>query len=123
MKILALINVDYNFSAILTKVCDSSDRELFFIDQASEIKLYSDHNDALILLDVDEWGNELETVINKELKKLDTWLIVNRLSLNIKKTKFIVFHPYNKPVKEKITLKIHKIAIIPKPINDLGPKI
>ena len=29
---------------------------------------------------------KLETVINKELKKLDTWLIVNRLSLNIAKT-------------------------------------
>ena len=59
MKILALINLDYNFSAILTKVCDSSDRELVFMDEASEIKLYSNHKDALILLDVDEWGNEL----------------------------------------------------------------
>ena len=49
---------------------------------------------------------KLETVINKELKKLDTWLIVNRLSLIITKTNFIVFHPYNKPLKQRITLKI-----------------
>ena len=34
-----------------------------------------------------------------------------QLSLNIAKTKFLVFHPYNKPVKQKITLKIHKKAI------------
>ena len=54
---------------------------------------------------------KLETVINKELKKLDTWLIVNRLSLNIAKTNFLVFHPYNKPIKQRITLKIHKKAI------------
>ena len=54
---------------------------------------------------------KLETVINKKLKKLDTWLIVNMLSLNITKTNFIVFHPYNKPLKQRITLKIHKMAI------------
>ena len=53
---------------------------------------------------------KLET-INKELKKLDTWLIVNRLALNIAKTNFLVFHPYNKPIKQRITLKIHKKAI------------
>ena len=38
-----------------------------------------------------ETMKELETVINKELKKLDTWLIVNRLSLNIAQTNFLVF--------------------------------
>ena len=54
---------------------------------------------------------KLDTVINKELKKLDTWLIVNRLSLNITKNNFIVFHPYNKPLKQRITLKIHKMDI------------
>ena len=58
-----------------------------------------------------ETVQKLETVINRELRKLDTWLIVNRLSLNIAKTKFVVFHPYNKPMKQKITLKIHKKAI------------
>ena len=52
--------------------------------------------------------NKLETIINKELKKLHTWLIVNRLSLNIDKTNFLVFHPYNKPAKQRITMKIHK---------------
>ena len=55
--------------------------------------------------------NKLESVINKELKKLYTWLIVNRLSLNIDKTNFLVFHPFNKPVKQRITIKIHKKAV------------
>ena len=49
--------------------------------------------------------------LNRELRKLDTWLIVNRLSLNIAKTKFLVFHSYDKPIKQRITLKIHKKAI------------
>ena len=58
-----------------------------------------------------ETVQKLETVINRELRELDTWLIVNRLSLNIAKPKFLVFHPYNKAMKQKITLKIHKKAI------------
>ena len=33
------------------------------------------------------------------------------LSLNIKKTNFLVFYPYTKPVSHRITLKIHKNAI------------
>ena len=53
----------------------------------------------------------LELIINRELKKLHTWLIVNRLSLNIDKTNFVVFHPFNKPLTQKITLKIQKNAI------------
>ena len=55
--------------------------------------------------------DKLEKVLNKELKELHTWLIVNRLSLNIDKTNFVVFHPFNKPLKHNITLKIQKKAI------------
>ena len=55
--------------------------------------------------------DKLESVINKELKKLHTWLIVNRLSLNIDKTNFVLFHPFNKPLNKIITLKIYKKAI------------
>ena len=35
----------------------------------------------------------LEKTINKELNKVYLWLNVNRLSLNIDKTNFIIFHP------------------------------
>ena len=54
---------------------------------------------------------ELEKTINKELHKLYLWLNVNRLSLNIDKTNYIIFHPYNKPMKQHITIKINKKAI------------
>ena len=59
--------------------------------------------------------NELERTVNKELHKLYLWLNVNRLSLNIDKTNFIIFHPYNKPVKQHVTIKINK-----KVINEKG---
>ena len=46
---------------------------------------------------------ELER-INKELRKLYLWLNVNRLSLNIDKTNFLIFHPYNKPIRQHVTI-------------------
>ena len=51
---------------------------------------------------------DLEKTVNKELEKLYLWLYVNRLSLNIDKTNFIIFHPYNKPLKQHVTIKINK---------------
>ena len=55
--------------------------------------------------------NDLERTVNKELNKLYLWLNLNRLSLNIDKTNFIIFHPYNKPVKQQVTIKINNTAI------------
>ena len=43
---------------------------------------------------------DLEKTVNKELEKLYLWLNVNWLSLNIYKTNFIIFHPYNEPLKQ-----------------------
>ena len=48
--------------------------------------------------------------MNKELKKLYEWLCINRLSLNISKTNFVIFHAINKP-KFPVTILINKQAI------------
>ena len=42
--------------------------------------------------------HECESTINIELKKIHDWLAVNKLSLNVKKTKFMIFHTRNKNV-------------------------
>ena len=52
----------------------------------------------------------LERTMNKELDKLYEWLCINRLSLNISKTNFVIFCPPSKP-KVPITIKINKEAI------------
>ena len=36
---------------------------------------------------------------------------MNRLSLNIDKANFLIFHPYNKPIRQHVTIKINKKAI------------
>ena len=67
---------------------------------------------------------DLEITFNKELEKLYLWLNVNRLSLNIAKTNYIIFHPYNKPLKQNIEIKINGNLIIEKEyITYLGVQI
>ena len=53
---------------------------------------------------------KLEKTINKELSKLYEWLCINRLSLNISKTNFVIFTPPNKQ-KHHVTILINKKAL------------
>lgn len=62
----------------------------------------------------DDCLKKLETKINKELKHLYLWLSVNRLALNMDKTNFVIFHPFNKPLKLNVTIKINNKAICEK---------
>ena len=47
----------------------------------------------------------LETVMNDELLKIVDWLTANKLSLNVKKTNYIIFHPYQKHLNYVVTLQ------------------
>lgn len=53
---------------------------------------------------------DLQARINSELSKINEWLKVNRLSLNITKTKYMMFHMHNKNVPQ-IELKIDDVVI------------
>ena len=43
-------------------------------------------------------GDLSEDIINTELTKVSKWLAANKLSLNVKKTKYMVFHTPQKKV-------------------------
>ena len=49
----------------------------------------------------------LESVVNAELLNVVEWLTVNRLTLNIRKTNFMIFHPYQKRINHNIDIKIY----------------
>ena len=50
--------------------------------------------------------------INIELSNIQEWLNINKLSLNVKKTKFMIFHHYQRNIKNIIpTLKINSETI------------
>ena len=58
---------------------------------------------------------ELFTTVNKELQKLGDWFTSNKLSLNIKKTKYTFFHKNS--VKDSIPLKLSDLHIFNKTIE------
>ena len=77
---------------------------------SNELDLYLFADDTNIYYE-DESLRNLEKKVNKELKNLYLWLSVNRLALDIEKTNFVIFHPFNKPLKYHVAIKIHKKAI------------
>lgn len=48
----------------------------------------------------------LETKLNVELQKVYDWLCANKLSLNIDKTNYVLFHPPQKKIKHTLIVKI-----------------
>ena len=85
---------------------------------SAKLKFFLFVDDTNIYFESDDLLNVEETV-NKELKKLYLWLNVNRLSLNVSETHYIIFHPYNKPLRKHITIKINKKAITEKIILNI----
>jgi hypothetical protein len=57
-------------------------------------------------LDSDSDLPTLITCVQNELTKLSHWFIANKMSLNVSKTKFIIFHVQGKRIKPGTTLQI-----------------
>ena len=56
--------------------------------------MYAD--DTTLYCNIDQ--NVSEEVINNELSKVSQWLAANKLSINVTKTKYMVFHLHKKVV-------------------------
>ncbi len=78
-------------------ICQQS--ELFaFIIYADDTTLSSILSALKSRTDAQNIGSK----INKELSKIYTWLIVNKISLNVDKTKYTVFHTKEKKINSPI---------------------
>ena len=49
----------------------------------------------------------MQTIVNRELRKVRKWLEANRLALNIRKTNYVIFHPQAKKCDEFIRTRGH----------------
>ena len=77
-----------------------SEKLKFFLF-ADDTNIYYESGDIL----------DIENVVNQELKQLSLWLKVNRLSLNISKTNFLIFHSTRRRLDQNVTLKLDKKAL------------
>ena len=55
--------------------------------------MYAD--DTTLYCNIDS-GHPSSTMINVELEKISRWLAANKLSLNVRKTKYMAFHTARK---------------------------
>ena len=76
---------------------------------SKKLKFFLFADDTNIYFESDNLKN-LEKTMNKELKRLYEWLCLNRLSLNISKTNFVIFQARNKP-KVPVTICINGQAV------------
>ena len=49
----------------------------------------------------------LESLMNSELEKVFIWLCANKLSLNIDKSNFVIFHPIQRKLPKQVMLSIN----------------
>ena len=64
---------------------------------------------------------QLEMIINVELAHVQTWLSTNKLSLNIDKSNYVLFHPPQEKVNISIKLNVNDTSLKEKPcIKYLG---
>ena len=70
--------------------------------------IYADDTTSFSTLDV--FGNYISKNSNIELTKVADWLKLNKLSINIKKSKFMVFHMKKKKVNI-LNIEIENIKI------------
>ena len=62
---------------------------------SNKFRFYLFADDTNILY-ADKNLRDLETIVNIELQNVYNWLTANKLTLNIKKSNFVIFRPYQK---------------------------
>ena len=72
----------------------------------------------------------LEVGINSELDKINEWLKLNKLSLNVSKTKYMIFHMHNKvipqievKIEDTVIEQVSEFSFVPNIIKSLFGKI
>ena len=51
--------------------------------------------------------------MNKNLKNLSQWLKANKLSLNVKKSELMIFHPKNTKLDYSVKVELNERRLIP----------
>ena len=83
------------FLLYVNDIYRSSDKLAFYLFADDTNLLYANKN-----------LRTLELVVNLELHKVCEWLTANKLTLNVKKSNFIIFHPHQKKIDYQVNLQI-----------------
>ena len=70
-----------------------------------KLSFYLFDDDTSIYFESDSSEN-LEKVVDKELRQVKKWLDVNKLAINVEKTNFVIFHSVQTSLKDVINIRI-----------------
>ena len=84
-----------NFLIYINDISSSSDKLMFYLFADNTNLLYADKN-----------LKSLESIFNEKISRVYNWLIANKLSLNIKKSSFVVSRPRQKKLNHQVNLKV-----------------
>ena len=84
-----------NFLIYINDISSSSDKLMFYLFADNTNLLYADKN-----------LKSLESIFNEKISRVYNWLIANKLSLNIKKSNFVVSRPRQKKLNHQVNLKV-----------------
>ena len=79
---------------------------MIFINHLISYKFHLFADDTSIFYSHKNLKN-VEMTLNNELIKVSEWLIANKLTLNVSKSNFVIFHPPLKKIHMNITLYIN----------------
>ena len=72
---------------------------------SKKLKFYLFTDDTNIYFDAEKL-EKIEKTVNAELKKVNRWLLLNKLALNVEKSNFVLFHSTSKTCSKKLKIKI-----------------
>ena len=93
----------------------------YYIHKSSDKLTFYLFADDTNLLCADKNLRTLELVVNLEFHKVYEWLTAYKLTLDVKKSNFIIFHPHQKKINHQLNLKI--LDNDPKPFLPLEQKL
>ena len=83
--------------------------DLVTVSNKLNFLMYAD--DTTIYFNLEDFSrDDVVNCVSIELNKVNNWLHVNKLSLNIKKTKCMIFHRHQKKI-EPISFSINEVQI------------
>ena len=86
MNIVIISNLDYNFSAKISKICNDNNDSIFFCDSLNELAA-KQISDSLVVIDYDDSIDNIDKIhnISKKLYKVTFCIIMKDINSSIQK--------------------------------------
>ena len=87
MKIIVFSESDYNFSAKLSKLCDSHSDDLIFFNNFDSLKKFKNKKNILLIIDFNDYYDRLDFVINsiKDIDNFPCCILIDKMESKIQK--------------------------------------